>query len=237
MINRAYLPLFIAICHIPIFFLQFEEKKAPKLPKKKIAIHTIHLLEEPRKKMLCSTIQKPIHTAAPAVKKNPPKKVAPKKAPPKKAIVKKAPLKKPTPKKRVVKKPAAIKKAAPILSKKNIQKKLTQTLSSKKPHAPQKGPLIKKTTKNDAGKGKSEYNQYLQAVAQVLSDTLTLPEQGKVKLSITIRPSGKVSKIVSLSSESAYNLAYLEEHLAKIILPKYSKKEDRTFTIVFSDEK
>ncbi|MCH9617744.1 MAG: hypothetical protein SP4CHLAM5_06890 [Chlamydiia bacterium] len=208
--NKAILPLFIAICHIPIFLLQFENRKAPILPKKKITINTIHLLEEHPKQIVTARMPAPKKTV---------KKVARKK---KKIIAKKAPAKK---------------KKKPILSKKKIQKKLSKSLASKKPRALKRLTPIKKTTKNDAGKEQSEYNKYLQEVAAILSDTLTLPETGKVKLSITIRPGGTVSKITSLSSESACNLAYLEEHLAKILLPKYSKKEDRTFTIVFSDEK
>jgi hypothetical protein len=152
--------------------------------------------------------------------KKPVKKVVKKK---KKIITKEAPPKK--------------KNKKAILSKKKIQKRLSKSLASKKPRALKRGAPIKKTTKNDAGKEQSEYNKYLQEVAAILSNTLTLPEAGKVKLSITIRPGGTVSKITSLTSESACNLAYLEEHLAKILLPKYSKKEDRTFTIVFSDEK
>ena len=213
------LPLFIALCHIPIFFLHFSEIHKKPLPKKKIIVHTIHLLEEP--------VKTPTYTkksASKQVVKAPPKKKAPTNKVPKrkKVIAKKAP-----PKKKPVKK----------LSKKKIQNKLNKSLASAKPHYVGKKSPAKKNTKNDAGKEKSEYNKYLQTVAGILRDALTLPEKGKVKLTITTSPLGKISKIVTQSSESACNLSYLEENLAKLTLPKYKKKEDRIFTIVFCDEK
>lgn len=216
------LPFLIAILHVPIFFIRVTEPKIKPLPKKKIHITTIHLLEEP-----------PAPTSA--IRKESVASKAPLKIPIKKKVVKK-----PTPKPKPKPKPKA--KIKPKISKKKIQKNLNKSLSQKKVLSKgKKTPLkhlgTKKTTKKDAGKAQSEYNTYLQKVAGILSDNLTLPEIGKVKLSLTIRPNGKVVKIVSLLSESSLNLSYLEEHLSQIQLPSYAKQEDRTFTIVFSDEK
>lgn len=212
------LPLFIALCHIPIFFIQIHHVAKKKEPHKKIQINTINLIQEKPvhtyKKETLAASAKPLPTPPkkePAVKKQPPKK-------PKKTI-----------------------------SKTKIQKKLNKTLAKpkvacktankKQATKPQTQSVAKKGTKKSAEKIENEYNQYLSKVFELLSDELTLPEKGKVKLEITVRPSGSVAKIVSVLSESDENLSYLQENIKGMRFPPYTKKEDRTFTIVFSDEK
>lgn len=222
--KRYFLPTFIALCHIPIFLLRFPEKKPVQKVQKKIAINTIHLLHE----VPAKTMDTAISYAKPKMKKSAP----------------------PSKKKRVQKKAKPKKLARKKNTKKKIQKALKKSLAQKKPHskskqntktfkAGKKKSLVgkKKNTKKDAGKGQREYNQYLQTVVQTLKDSLTLPEAGKVKLAITVSETGKIIKIVSLFSESASNLTYLKEYLPALSLPKYAKKENRTFTIVFCDEK
>lgn len=141
----------------------------------------------------------------------------------------------PQPIKAAVKPPIASPKLK--ISKKNLQKKLQQSIAKSKSTPKAKEDKSKKLVKNDAGNVQREYNEYLQQIFEILSDSLTLPEQGKVKLVITVGGDGKVIKIETLSSESSSNLSYLQQNVCNLKFPKYTKKEDRTFTIVFTDEK
>lgn len=240
--NNLFLPLFIAVCHIPIFLLQFPDQKLAKKVQPKIAVHTIHLMEEGPPSTSLSTMKA---AAPPPTSK--PKEVTKKQVKPKpKVVAKKQVRPKPKPKKKriIATKKTPAKKTPPTQKKKNLQKALSKTLNSKQPRNKQvataqnkNGSSGKKTIKKDAGKEQTEYNQYLQTVVLALQECLTLPEAGKVKLAITVSEQGKIIKIVSLLAESENNLEYLKENLTKIALPSYAKKENRTFTIVFCDEK
>ena len=218
--KKAYkLPLFITFCHLPILFIQIHHAKKKNPPRKKIIINTINLLEEKpfvayQQEAKTSIAKKPSFKpkAKPKLKKAPSKKIVKK--------VKSKPTKK--------------------IAKKKIQKAINKSLNKTKIATKtnkNKNLKTKKSTKKDAGKAQSEYNLYLSMVSDLLAEALTLPEKGRVKLKLTIRPNGKVAKIVTLLSESNDNLAYLQTNLSTLSFPAYKKQEDRTFTIVFSDEK
>jgi outer membrane biosynthesis protein TonB len=198
--QRFLLPVIISLLHIPILFITIGKGPLPQVPKKKIRVTTICLLENPLPKALEQSVQ----TIAP-----------PKKTPPFPPLIK--------PKKRV--------------SKEKLQKQLKQSIAKSKSTPVAKGQPLKKIVKNDAGNAQREYNDYLHSIFEILSDSLTLPEQGKVKLAITVGGDGKVVKIETLLSKSALNLSYLQQNVINLQFPKYTKKEDRTFTILFSDEK
>jgi hypothetical protein len=202
------LPIFICLCHLSLFFIKVGQVH-PKLIKKKISIHTIHLIDEPS-----LPIQK--ETLSQSLFKETKEKIDPQKQIPKKiAQLKPKPVKK--------------------VEKKTLQNAINKSLS--KNSTPLKKSPVKKTAKNDAVKSSNEYNQYLLEVSEILSASLILPEAGKVKLAITVDSKGKVVKIVSLFSVSADNLSYLENNLVKLTFPKYKTNEERTFNITFSDEK
>jgi hypothetical protein len=221
--NSIKLPLIVALCHLPILFIHINSKPKPQEKKKKIVINTIKILDE--KPLIAYNIEssrppaaKPKRTSNPKPKPKKKPKVVTKK------IAKKAPKK--TPKKKI--------------SKKKIQKALNKSLAKSKvvsKKGVKKAAPSKKVTKKDAGKDQSEYNLFLSDVFNLLAESLELPEKGKVKLSITVRSNGSVAKLVSISSESDENLDYLLSNLKSLSFPTYTKKEDRTFTIVFSDEK
>jgi hypothetical protein len=129
------------------------------------------------------------------------------------------------------------KKTAPPLHKKALKKQLQKSIATSKSSAKGSPKKIKKIVKKDAGNTEREYNDYLQRIFEILSDSLTLPEKGKVKLNLTVGCNGKVVRIETLSSESSLNLTYLQQNVGSLIFPKYTKNENRTFTILFSDEK
>ena len=208
--QSIYLPIFISLLHFPILFFNMNDPVKEKPPRKQIVIKTIHLLDEP--------IYKPAEQKFVAVKEQ------------------NQPFKEPVKPAKVSVKPVIAKPVLKI-SKKNLQKKLQQSIAKSKSTPKAKEGTSKKIVKNDAGNVQREYNEYLQQIFEILSDSLTLPEQGKVKLVITVGGDGKVIKIETLSSESSLNLSYLQQNVCNLTFPKYTKKEDRTFTIVFTDEK
>ncbi len=203
------LPLFITLCHIPFFLIEVHSNNHKPKKKEKILVNTIHLIEEP-------TFTASISLVAPSVIEKP----LPSEKPPT-----------PSPKKSIAK-----------ISKKSIQKSIGKTLNKKNPpkKANPKASVKKgnenKIAKNDAVKTETEYSKYLGEIILLLEEQLTLPESGKVKLVITLGPSGKVLKIRSLLSESQENLDYLLKSIKEITFPTYTKKEDRIFTIAFCDE-
>jgi|GEM_PF-3424992 len=211
MSKSFFLPLFIFLCHLPIFLIEVHPHKNHPPKNEKIIINTIHLLQEP---LFTSSITQPSCSAS--LPPTPSLKVPP--CPPSsKKCVKK------------ISKKSIQKSINKTLSKKSPPKKSTSTHSLKKSNE-------NKIAKNDAVKSESEYTKYLGKITALLEQHLTLPESGKVKLVITLEPGGKVVKIRSLISESEANLNYLLKNIKEITFPTYTKKEDRIFTIVFCDE-
>ena len=74
-------------------------------------------------------------------------------------------------------------------------------------------------------------------ISEILGDSLTLPEQGKIKLSLVFDNNGAINKIETLFSESQANLDYLKKNIKKLKFPKFNTQEHRSFTILFDNEK
>lgn len=227
--KRYKLPIYIALAHIPLFFITTKVYEKPK--KRKIAIKTIQLQETKRQtfsdKIIAASKTPP--KKAPAVTKpKPKKKIA------KKQVVKKKPKKKDV-KKTTKKKKKPIKKPARKITKKTALKKSTKAKTLSPPKSKKVSAVIK-NGKKDAGKIKNDYTNYVQQISAVFTDFLVLPEKGRVSLAITI-VENRVIKIVPISFESKKNLQYLQENLPKLSLPNGNTKEMITFNLVFSDEK
>ena len=94
----------------------------------------------------------------------------------------------------------------------SISKKNQNKISNKK--------KLELTRKNNARKQEREYNEYLGVISEILGDSLTLPEHGKIKLGLVFDNNGAIIKIETLFSESQDNLNYLKKNIKKIKLPK-----------------
>lgn len=83
-------------------------------------------------------------------------------------------------------------------------------------------------------------SKYHDELASRLKLMLKLPEQGDVKLKLTLERSGKVLNVEILSSESAVNKKYLMDKVPAIIFPSYGNyfgaASKYSFTIILQSE-
>ena len=81
---------------------------------------------------------------------------------------------------------------------------------------------------------------YLTVLVTALQEKLQLPEDGTVRLQITLLKSGRVEKVTILYAESENNKHYLERELIHVSLPPFSDelagKTAHTFTLNFCHE-
>jgi len=86
----------------------------------------------------------------------------------------------------------------------------------------------------------TENPSYLSLLVQSLHEKLQLPEEGKVRLELTILQSGRVEKLQVLYTESENNKRYLERELIHLFLPPFSDelagKLQHTFILNFCHE-
>ena len=86
-----------------------------------------------------------------------------------------------------------------------------------------------------------EQSSYLTLAIQTLQQTLELPEDGDVKVELTVLKSGDVEKFQILYAESDKNRYYLESALARLHLPQFSgelaRQSRHTFRLIFCYEK
>lgn len=78
--------------------------------------------------------------------------------------------------------------------------------------------------------------KYASQIIQKMQQSLSLPEYGEVKLSLTVHKSGEVRGIEILTSQSDANREYLETHLKTLAFPKLEgglRSETHTFLISF----
>ncbi len=84
-------------------------------------------------------------------------------------------------------------------------------------------------------------NSYLALAIQTLQQRLELPEEGDVKVELTVSKRGDVEKLQILYAESDKNRYYLESALARLRLPRFSgelaHQSRHTFTLLFCYEK
>lgn len=74
-----------------------------------------------------------------------------------------------------------------------------------------------------------------EALVSFLHTSLNLPEFGEVKIRLTVKKDGSVTRLVVLQAESQKNKAYLEKHLPLLKFPLLLDKE-KTFTLTFCNE-
>lgn len=162
--------------------------------------------------------------------------------------------KKPTPKPLL--KPIARKSYSPTI-KKDIQKiekkaslisaleKQIKTLEKKEEKSSSKNDLLipKNVKKIDIDKlldivQKNDSNNYKELLVKELQNNLNLPEYGAVKVSLKIHPTGEISDIVILDSQSEKNQRYLKNSLIEISFKSINKMFDDTqeFTVTFKNE-
>ncbi len=82
----------------------------------------------------------------------------------------------------------------------------------------------------------SEKPAYLESVCGIFQSALILPEKGPVKLTITVQPNGKISKMEVDAFESKKNSDYLLTVLPTLCLPPPDREEDKTFTVLFCND-
>ena len=84
---------------------------------------------------------------------------------------------------------------------------------------------------------KKEENDYFVTLAHALKKGLELPEEGEVRLELTVSQSGQVLKLRVLHALSATNRRYLELNLPQMRLPPFSEElkneNSHTFTLTF----
>ena len=83
---------------------------------------------------------------------------------------------------------------------------------------------------------KKEENEYLVVLAHALKEALELPEQGAVKIELTLNCLGQVLKLRILSALSESNRLYLERNIPKLSLPPFSEdlKNHRAHTFILT---
>jgi hypothetical protein len=151
------------------------------------------------------------------------------KAQPKQAVIKKPvpPLPKPKPKK------GEESSTKHLASTKEPIEKSVPTSSALTPPKPIQNLSIDESNE--------EPSSYLSSLVQTLKNHLELPEEGKVRLQITVLKSGRVEKVSILYAESDYNKRYLEHRLIDLSLPPFSDELEgslkHTFTLNFCHEK
>ncbi|MBS0627376.1 MAG: hypothetical protein JSS09_04120, partial [Verrucomicrobia bacterium] len=74
---------------------------------------------------------------------------------------------------------------------------------------------------------------YTSSLVEYLQDQLRLPDNGEVKIELTLRKDGSVESIKVLSAQSEKNRKRLEEYLPKLLFPPFPKEEKEKKSKVF----
>jgi len=159
---------------------------------------------------------------------------------------KQAPKKNPVPKKVVAtKKPVKKKGKAPKVSK-ELARKLEQSLAkldSVPVHSPSIKPLkaAKRISTLAVEKGGGgDADAYVEHLVDCLQSRLNLPEQGRVKVSLTLQSKGQFVRMDVLESGNLRNRNFLEGALKKVSYPRFSgtlaKEKEHTFVITFYNQ-
>lgn len=215
-------------------------------------------IETPPKKVIVGPKPTPKKAVAAKKKELPPKANQKPKPAPAKQIANKAPAKKPEPKKTPeVPKPdpkaEAVKaKQRELLAKAQesigkIQKngsKISAAKNSSATLAAMPGPiqgLNIDAISSDTGTALSATElSYRDELASRLKLLLRLPEYGDVKIKLTLERSGKVAKLVIVSSESGANRKYVEKMIPALTFPGFgsyfSGQSQYTFAITLSND-
>lgn len=94
---------------------------------------------------------------------------------------------------------------------------------------------------NGAAKWTATEVSYRDEVAQILQGALRLPEYGSIKIELTISKTGKVEKVMILSSESSKNKQYIEQKVPGLHFPSFGSRFQEcpqcTFSITLKNER
>lgn len=80
-----------------------------------------------------------------------------------------------------------------------------------------------------------QVDSYQDTLVSYLHQSLNLPEYGEVKIALTLRDDGSVTKVVVLKAESVKNKEYLEKNLPLLKFPRPEGKE-HVFVLTFINE-
>ncbi len=131
----------------------------------------------------------------------------------------------PPPKQRVItKSPSVVKKPQPPKKKKPPPPKARDVLSK-----------VQKNLQKIDTKTKPKTISYATLMMQRLQTALSLPEEGDVKLQLTLNADGKVLQLTILQSQSDRNSEYLSQVLPTLIFPGFTGdlqgRKQHTFTL------
>jgi hypothetical protein len=84
--------------------------------------------------------------------------------------------------------------------------------------------------------GPPSEESYFEMITMIFRESLTLPELGAVKLTITVQPNGEIVKIESVSIKSEENFRYLKTTLPHLQLPPPPTKDPLSITVTFCEE-
>ena len=244
---RKHLTLSVTLIHVSLLML-FSTSSSPKPleVKKPIKVQTIKLLPMPiltpvittAKEQKAEEKETKVHKEAPKVETEKPKvqkvnttqkKITPQQSHSKELL------------KKIDKTLTKVEKKAPI-QQKPTSKKTTEKATKKKSTkevAPKKSTneaIVSLSPKVGELQENTFLTNYLTGVVDIFKMNLTLPEKGRVKVTITVQPNGKIDTIKVISSESDLNLDYLIKVLPVINLPPFQKPNDIAFTITFCDD-
>jgi len=209
-VRTILVSLLVCYIHFSVIIDVLHSKPAPITPKKRIAVRTIEV--QPEKKVVTKTV------VARSAVKNPKKAV--KKAPAKKVVKKTVPKKKQELYSKLEKQINTLSK--PI--KKEDSGKITVLPKTLTPKSTEKAP-------------EELHAAYLEEVLSLLYESLELPEVGSVKAKVELGKEGTFLSITIVTSQSAKNAAYLQNHLPQLSYPPFNGsltgKERETFEITF----
>lgn len=194
-----------------------------KKTKQTIVVRTV--IEKPQpKKIQSQTAAKTPVAQSKKVTKTPPK-VKPKKQKTTKTKRKKTIVKQSTSANKQQKARAILKQLD-----KNLKELDTLSFNSKETRLPKKLVL---SSINDSLTKEQQVN--CMEIISCIQNNLTLPENGEVKLTISVQPNGKIDNIQIIHAESMKNANYLKNQLKELTLPKVSEKPV-TMTVTFRGE-
>lgn len=79
-------------------------------------------------------------------------------------------------------------------------------------------------------------DSYFEMITAIFRQSLTLPEFGAVKVTITVQPNGEIVNIQSVLTKSEVNFRYLEKTLPHLKLPAPPGASDLSITITFCEQ-
>lgn len=131
------------------------------------------------------------------------------------------------------KKPAVIEKKKPLKPK--VPKETHEPLAKieEKVYPKPRLKLDIPQLKTPAPENKREIAE--ESLVSFLHSSLNLPEFGEVKIQLTVKKDGTVTRLVVLQAESKKNKAYLEEYLPRLQFP-LGLDTEKTFTLTFCNE-